>query len=68
MNRDTSPGRSCGVEIALDRGARQGAGAADLFEDPFGAGVELVVRHDLADQAHALAAAAASISAAVKKR
>ena len=41
-----------GVEVALDRGTRERAGAADLLEDPLGAGVELVVGHDLAHEAH----------------
>ena len=52
MNRETSPGRSWALRSRLMRGTGERTGAADLLEDPLGAGVELVVGHDLAHQAH----------------
>ena len=52
VNRDTSPGRSWALRSRLMVARRDRTGAADLFEDPVRARVELLVRHDLADQAH----------------
>ena len=68
MNRDTSPGRSWALRSRLTVARASGPVLRDLLEDPLGAGVELVVGHDLADQAHRARRVAASISAAVKKR